>query len=134
MNLKLEAFLLLCGVLSFMMILYLLVRRKITEKYSVVWLLGGGCVLLLSGNPDMLDHMARRVGIDYPPSLLFLLSILVIWVYNLHQSMEMTKLNKKIKDLAQHMAFYDHEGKEPSAPHNPCPQADKERNLSDDDG
>lgn len=105
MTSNLQIFLIVCGGLFFLVILSLLYRNKITEKYSVLWLLGGTGILVLSGNPEILDAIAYRVGVDYPPTLLFFLSTLILLGFHLYQSMEITKLNKKLKELTQYIAL-----------------------------
>lgn len=105
MNILLKLFLLVTGSSFFFAIIYLLIKNKIYEKYSIVWLGGGFIILFLSGNPRILDRIASYLDITYPPSLLFLLSILVLLWINLYSSIEITKLNKKVKDLTQYISL-----------------------------
>ncbi|MDP4162813.1 MAG: DUF2304 domain-containing protein [Bacillota bacterium] len=102
---NLHLFLLLCGFIFFLIILTLLFRHRISEKYSILWLTAGIGILTLSSNIKILDGMARWVGVSYPPSLLFLLSTLILLGFHLYQSMEITKLNKKIKEITQYVAL-----------------------------
>ncbi|HZG77925.1 MAG TPA: DUF2304 domain-containing protein [Paenibacillus sp.] len=85
----------------------LLVRKKINERNTLVWI--GTCVviLVLSINPETLDWLARQFGVAYPPSLLFLLSVLVLLLFTLYQSTQISALQEKVKELSQHVALQD---------------------------
>jgi hypothetical protein len=95
----------LSGAIFTYTVLALLVRRKINERNSLVWLTGAILIMIISLNPDLLDWIARQVGVDYPPSLLFLFSILVLLVIVLYQSIQISMLNEKVKVLAQHISI-----------------------------
>lgn len=103
----LQIFLLCCGLIFFMLIVRLLLRKKISERNSVTWLLGAAAILIVSANPGWLDRAAKLFGVSYPPSLLFLFSTLVLLVVVLHQSIQISVLNEKLRQLAQHVALLD---------------------------
>lgn len=92
---------LVCGVTFTGIILYLLIVRKINEKNSVVWLLCAIVILAVSAVPQILDKAAEALGIYYPPTLLFLVSTLVLLLCILYSSMQISALQEKIKKLAQ---------------------------------
>ena len=49
-----------------------LVRRKrLLERYAIVWLVAGICVLVLALWKGLLTTLAHTAGIYYPPSALF---------------------------------------------------------------
>jgi hypothetical protein len=108
MNGLVTLFLLLCGIAFFLVVLWLLLKAKINERLSIVWLSGSFLIFLLSGNPKLLDEMAALLGISYPPSLLFLLSTLVLLAIALYQSIQISRLNEKMKELTQYMALSSH--------------------------
>jgi hypothetical protein len=99
----------LSGAIFTFTVIALLVRRKINERNSLVWLTGAILIMIISLNPDLLDWVARQVGVDYPPSLLFLFSILVLLVIVLNQSIQISMLNEKVKVLAQHISINQYE-------------------------
>ena len=92
---------LICGIAFTGVILYLLIVRKISEKNSVVWLLGAISILAISAIPQIVDKIASALGIYYPPTLLFLVSTLVLLLCILYYSMQISTLQEKIKKLAQ---------------------------------
>jgi len=85
----------------------LLVKKKINERNMIVWI--GSCViiLILSVNPEMLDWLAVKVGVSYPPSLLFLFSVLVLLLLTLYQSIQISTLQDKLKELSQFVALQE---------------------------
>ena len=95
---------LLCGVSFTAIILYLLIIKKMNERNSVVWLVGSFTVLGLSAVPQLLDRLAVAIGVSYPPSLLFLVSTLVLLFCILYYSIQISALQDKIKKLAQENA------------------------------
>jgi hypothetical protein len=107
MSSLLHLFVLLIGLIFCGSVLMLLVRKKISEKNMFVWLTSAVIILLLSVNPHLLDKLAGLVGVDYPPSLLFLLSLIVLLLLNLYQSIQISILNDKIKELSQYIAVRD---------------------------
>ncbi len=96
---------LLIGVIFVITVINLLVRRRINERNSFLWLAGSLAILVLAAIPDVLDIVARAAGVDYPPTLLFLLSILVILYILLYQSIQISILQEKCRELAQHLAI-----------------------------
>lgn len=105
MSIVLKLFLFISGLVFTLIALALLFKRRINEFHSIVWLLGFSAILTISANPEWLDHLASLLNIDYPPSLLFLLSNLVLLLLVLYQSVQISKLNEKVKQLAQHISL-----------------------------
>jgi hypothetical protein len=107
MNSFLQIFVIVCAVLFSIIVVSLLLKNKIGERNSVIWLAGTLIILLLAGNPFLLDKAAKGLGITYPPSLLFLLSTMVLLLFSLYQTIQITRLSNKVKDISQYLAL-DH--------------------------
>ncbi|MCR4440812.1 MAG: DUF2304 domain-containing protein [Peptococcaceae bacterium] len=93
------------GLSAVCAVFYLLVKRKINERNSLFWLCGALAILVFSTMPDTLEIMADLAGVKYPPTLLFLLSILVILFITLHQSIQISVLQERVKELTQRLAI-----------------------------
>lgn len=106
MNSLLQIFLIICALLFLLGVVSLLLKNKISERFSVIWLAGSLLIFLLAGNPKLLDKAARMLGIAYPPSLLFLLSTLILLLLCLYQTIQITKLTSKVKDISQYLALH----------------------------
>jgi hypothetical protein len=101
----LQLFLMGCALVFCGIVIHLIIKHKISERSSVIWLGGSFIILLFAGEYHILDKVAKWLNIDYPPSLLFLLSSLILLLSNLYQSIQITKLDSKVKDLSQYLAL-----------------------------
>ncbi|MEX1029638.1 MAG: DUF2304 domain-containing protein [Paenibacillaceae bacterium] len=86
-------------------VIILLARKKINERNTIVWIGGVILVLILSTNPEWLDVVASWAGVSYPPSLLFLCSFIVLLVITLYQSIQISHLYARIKEISQSIAL-----------------------------
>ncbi|MGZ8450414.1 MAG: DUF2304 domain-containing protein [Candidatus Deferrimicrobiaceae bacterium] len=93
-------------------ILEMVRRRKLREEYSILWLSGSLVILILSVKQEWLGHIARAVGIAYPPSFLFLVGILFILLILIHFSIAISKLHQMNKKMAQEIALMKGEREE----------------------
>ncbi|HUI44923.1 MAG TPA: DUF2304 domain-containing protein [Nitrospirota bacterium] len=91
-----------------------LIRRgRLKEKYSLLWLLSGGVLLIFSSSRDILQYVSHLLGIYYPPSLLFLVAFLFLLLITLHFSVVISGLSEKNKQLAQEVALMRQQIQEP---------------------
>ncbi|MCM8784547.1 MAG: DUF2304 domain-containing protein [Candidatus Omnitrophica bacterium] len=86
-------------------ILHLIKIRRLGIQYSIVWLITGLVLLILSFWRDLLEKMAEWIGIHYPPSLLFLLGFFFSLIILLHFSVIVTQLTEMNKELAQKISL-----------------------------
>lgn len=87
------------------LIIELVRRRALREKYALLWLGVGVLVLLLSLFRTVLDRIAVAIGIDYGPSALFLFSTLFLFGVAAHLSFEVSRLEEKTRRLAEEIAL-----------------------------
>ncbi|MFN3428422.1 MAG: DUF2304 domain-containing protein [Candidatus Sericytochromatia bacterium] len=83
----------------------LLRKRRLREEYSILWLLGGVCFLVLAVFRDLLTQVSFAVGVAYPPAALFLMLIMGAYLMLLHFSMVFSRLADKTKLMAQEIAL-----------------------------
>jgi hypothetical protein len=80
-------------------------RRRLMERYAILWL-GSGLVLLgLAIWRNGLEKIANGLGIAYPPNALFLIAFGFVLVLLLHFSIAVSKLADQSKILAQKVAL-----------------------------
>ncbi|MES2761464.1 MAG: DUF2304 domain-containing protein [Bacteroidota bacterium] len=92
--------------LIFMFFIFrLIVKGKLREEYSFIWIVCTVLLLLFSVWRDGLDVIAGLLGIYYAPSIIFLGAIFAIVVFLVHLSVVNSKQHKQIKELAQEMAL-----------------------------
>jgi hypothetical protein len=107
-NTILKLFILAIGLSFACFVVYLLVKKKISEWNVIVWLTSAVVILLISARPEWVDWTAKAVGISYPPSLLFLISTLILLVLVLFQSIQISSLQSKVRQIAQAVAMQPH--------------------------
>ena len=93
-----------CG--SGLLVIVELIRRgRLKEKYSLLWLFAGTVLLIFSSSRGLLEYVSTLFGIYYPPSFLFLLAFLFLLLITLHFSSVISGLSDKNKQLAQELAL-----------------------------
>jgi hypothetical protein len=96
------------GVLSFALLLVILelVRRKrLQERYALLWLLTSAVLLVLVAWRGLLTTLALKVGIHYPPSALFAVALGFQLLLLLHFSLAVSRLSDQNKVLAQRLGL-----------------------------
>lgn len=93
------------SVILLLYVLEMVRRRRLREEYSILWLAGGGIMLIFSLKQDWLKWVSDAVGIYYPPSFLFLIGIFFILLILIHFSITISRLYHMNKRMAQEMAL-----------------------------
>src|SRR4051794_28399184 len=94
------------GILLFG-ILELVRRRRLLERYALLWLFSAAALLALAAWKGLLEKVASAIGIFYPPSALFVIAFAFILVLLLHFSVAVSRLAEQSKVLAQHLALLE---------------------------
>ncbi len=92
-------------ILFLLYIARLIIKGRLREEYSIVWLICSVLLITFSFWRDGLDVMTRLFGIFDPPNLIFTASIFAILVYLLHLSIVNSKQQKNIANLTQELAL-----------------------------
>ena len=82
-------------------------RNQFSIELSVFWMLVGFIIFILSVFPKFLDIISRWLGIYYPPSVLFLISTMLLLFVIFRQEQMLSKLNENLKNLAQSNALLE---------------------------
>src|SRR3954447_2942336 len=82
-------------------------RRRLIERYALLWLGSSLVLLLLSIWTGLLEIVANAVGIVYPPNALFMIAFGFVLVLLLHFSLAISRLSGETKVLAQKIARLD---------------------------
>jgi hypothetical protein len=97
----LVAALLLVGVIE------LVRRRRLLERYALLWLFSSIVLLGLAIWRGALDKIAEQLGVAYPPNALFIVAFgFVLWML-LHFSVAVSRLSDQAKVLAQRLALLE---------------------------
>lgn len=98
-------FLILIALVAVVVILRTVVKGKIAIDESFFWLVGAVAILGLAIYPAILDKVAVRLGINYPPALLFTAGIVFLLLINLRLNKKIAILQEKLITLGQEVAI-----------------------------
>jgi hypothetical protein len=98
------------GIIGSLIVLGLIVellrRRQLSEKYAVMWLVIGGIILVLTFiGRDNLKILSDTLGFSVAANLLFLLAILFLLGVTLHLSWEVSRSEDETRKLAEDLAI-----------------------------
>ena len=92
------------SVIFIFIILWQVRQKKIKEAYSLLWLLIGIGMVVLSLWSNCLRAISGWIGIFYPPATLFLLLlcgiILILFQYNLIMSRNQERISRLSQEIA----------------------------------
>jgi hypothetical protein len=96
----------------FVLVFELVRRRRLLERYALLWLFASAILLGLSVWRGLLEDLAGLVGIFYAPSALFAVAFGFVLVMLLHFSLVISRLSEQSKVLAQRLGILQHEVEE----------------------
>jgi hypothetical protein len=91
------------------LVLELVRRRRLVERYALLWMLVAVTLLILAVWTQLLGWITDLVGIQVPANFLFLAAFGVGFVLLLHFSVATSRLSEETKILAQEVARLDAE-------------------------
>ena len=93
------------GFALFILIVELVRRRKLKEEFSLLWMITGIGVAVLSIWFDAVRAIQRVVGAEVPVSALFFFGLLFLVLINIHYAVRVSSLSDRVKELAQELAI-----------------------------
>jgi hypothetical protein len=91
-----------------LLIFELLRRKRLLERYAIVWFVAGVSVLVLAVWKGLLTTLSHAVGIYYPPSMLFAVTFVFVLVMLVNFSTTLSRLSDQNNVLAQRVALLQH--------------------------
>lgn len=88
-------------------IVQLVRRKRLDEKYALVWLVAGAVMLFAPLATGIIDAFSTGLGFHYPPAFILLVGFLALCLINLQFSVVISRLNKHNKQLAQQFAIME---------------------------
>tara|TARA_B100001146_G_C16102334_1_gene399975 strand:+ start:171 stop:548 length:378 start_codon:yes stop_codon:yes gene_type:complete len=88
-----------------LLVLEMVRRRALAEKYSLLWLIMSVVILLLAIARPALDRIAPMLGIYYAPSALFVAGFVGLLVILLYFSAVITQLTREARIAAQQIGI-----------------------------
>ena len=107
MDARIQILAIFASALLLLIVLELVRRRRLLERYALLWLLSSLVLMGLAVWRGLLEDIAAAVGIAYPPSALFLIAFGFILLLLLHFSLAISRLSDQSKVLAQRVALLE---------------------------
>lgn len=95
----------------FGIVIELVRRRRLAERYALLWLIVSGVILVLAIWTSLLREVAQLVGI-VPANFLLFAAIGFAFFLLIHFSVAVTRLSEHVKSLAMENARLDYELRE----------------------
>jgi hypothetical protein len=95
------------ALLAIAAIVELMRRRTLRERHAVWWLVGGLLALIIAVFPQTLTWAAKLLGVAVPTNLVFFVAIGLLFLVSLQYGAELTRIEDKLRHLAEQSAFQD---------------------------
>jgi hypothetical protein len=127
MQLKIQVVSIVVTAGMFGVIFELLRRKRLMERYALLWLFASAVLLALAVWKGLLTTIAHAIGIYYPPSALFVIAFGFILLMLLHFSLVISRLADQNKVLAQRLGILQQRLDEREAQEAAAAEAEEER-------
>jgi len=107
MEVRLQIVAIVGAVALLILVLELVRRRSLMERYALLWMAASTIILGLAIWQDALNVIARNLGIVSAPNALFFVALGFILLLLLHFSAAMSRLTDQSKVLAQKQALLE---------------------------
>ena len=95
----------LVSLLILVSVFWMLLTRRLREKYAVLWIIIAVAMLVIALFPGLLEGITTALGVQLPVNLLFALMIALLLGVTLHLSVEVTQAESEIRRLAEDVAI-----------------------------
>lgn len=97
------------GICTAAVILVLIRKDKLSVNYSLWWAMLSAGLIFFGLVPPAIDFIGKKLGIHYPPILIVIIAICLIFVKLLFMDIHRSRHEQQIKVLAQRLALYENE-------------------------
>ena len=109
MDSRIQGIAILVTAVLFLLVFELVRRRRLMERYALLWLLSAFVLLVLAAWTGLLEKLAGWVGIATPSNALFVVGFAFVLALLLNFSLAVSRLSDESKILAQEVARLDQE-------------------------
>lgn len=99
----------LSGLLVISGVVRLLVKRKLDEAHSFLWLFLALIALVAGFLPDLVSWFAARIGVGYSPTLVLIVSTIIILFVVFQNTIEITTHKTQNHELAMQVSMLNSE-------------------------
>lgn len=107
MSIRLQIIIAVIIIAALCVIINMIRRKRLELRYALAWLIVGLGVLVLDCFPQLINWLAKQIGIASPVNMLFFFgfcfSLVIIFVL----TMAVSRTSIRIKQLTQEIALYE---------------------------
>jgi hypothetical protein len=100
------------GILLAIYIIDSVKKNNFDVGESILWISGTLVIIVIAIFPNIISYISNLVGIEYAPSLFFLLCLIFVILINFRNSKKLLKQQEKIIMLAQEVAILKEKSKQ----------------------
>jgi len=104
-NYRIQIFAIAGALVAVALIFELIRKRKLLEQYSILWFVSAVILIVLAVWRDLLEVIARVMGVYYAPSALFLIALFLGVILFVHFTLVISKLTRQNVRLAQEVGL-----------------------------
>ena len=107
MESRIQVVAIVAAVALLLIVLEMVRRRRLMERYALLWMLSAVVILGLAVWQDALEKLAGAMGIVSAPNALFFVALTFVLLLLLHFSAAMSRLSDQSKVIAQRHAILE---------------------------
>lgn len=93
------------AVLFLAQVLFYTSKNKLQDQQALIWLVLSFGGLMLAVFLPLINSVSQSLGVQYMPSLIFVIAFLIILTMLVFQTTTITKQQTQIKQIAQQLAY-----------------------------
>ncbi|WP_419817070.1 DUF2304 domain-containing protein [Glaciibacter flavus] len=93
------------ALITLIVVVEMLRRRRLRERHAIWWLIAGVLALVVGIFPGVLAWASALVGVAVPTNLIFFVSVAILFLVCLQHSAELTALESQSQILAEEAAL-----------------------------
>ena len=101
----LKIILIICSIFSFLLCIKKIKQSKLKMSNSLTWLLGSLILIFMSVFSNVVEWIAYQLGFAAPVNFVFFIVITFLLIQTFIDSLHITELNEKIKELNHYIAL-----------------------------
>lgn len=111
MSVTLRAILIICSIFAFFLCIKKIKQSKLKVANSVTWMFGSIILILMSIFSNAVVWISSKLGFEAPVNFVYVIIIAFLLIQLFIDSIYITELNEKIKDLDHYLALKENDEK-----------------------
>lgn len=107
MSIRSQIIIMIAVAAALIVLAYMVKRRTISLRYALPWTLLAIGVTVLTCFPVLTERLTNLLGVSLPVNMIFFMGFCFSLVIIFSLSLAVSRLSKRVKDLAQHQALLE---------------------------